>query len=240
MTMSENAGAYVSSKRPPAGPVQVRHDQSVRVLLLGDSIRMGYSAGPGYEPFVRAALAGRAEVVGPETNCEDSGNVLANLDRSLGDAPWRVIHFNCGLHDLKRDLGAGVCKTPLDRYRDNLRAICARLRRTEAELVWATTTPVIYERHLTKGFDRREEDVLAYNRLALEVIREHGIQVNDLHAVALNAGVENVLCPDGVHFIEAGTRLLAEAVTGTIRTRIENGMNRSGSHRNPQTTKETP
>lgn len=226
---------YVSSKLPHIGPVQVRHDQPVRVLLLGDSIRMGYSPGPGYEPFVRAALAGRAEVVGPETNCEDSGSIRSNLDRWLGDAPWRVIHFNCGLHDLKRDRSAGVCKTPLDRYRDNLRAICARLRRTEAELVWATTTPVIYERHLTKGFDRREEDVLAYNQVAQEVIREHGIQVNDLHAVALNAGVEGVLCQDGVHFIEAGTRLLAEAVTGTIRTRIENGMNRSGSHRNPQT-----
>lgn len=165
-------------------------------------------------------MAGRAEVVGPESNCEDSGSILSNLDRWLGDDPWRVIHFNCGLHDLKRDRNAGVCKTPLDRYRDNLRAISVRLRRTEAELVWATTTPVIYERHLTKGFDRREEDVLAYNQVALEVIREHGIQVNDLHAVALNAGVEGVLCQDGVHFIEAGTRLLAEAVTGKILQRL--------------------
>ena len=187
----------------------------MNTLLLGNSIRMGY------QPFVREALADPADVVGPEANCEDSGTFPANLDRWLGAGTWRVIHFNCGLHDIKSDRGTGVCKTPLDRYRDNLQAVCARLRRTGAELIWATTTPVIYERHLTKDFDRREEDVLAYNQAALEVVREHGIRVNDLHAVATDAGVEDLLSHDGVHFTEAGSRLLVKAVAATIRTCIE-------------------
>jgi hypothetical protein len=193
-------------------PAVKRRDQSIPILLLGDSIRMGYL------PFVRDALADLADVVGPQDNCEDSGNVLANLDRWLGVRAWRVIHFNCGLHDVKSDRGNNVCKTPLIRYRDNLRGVCARLRMTGANLIWASTTPVIYERHLTKGFDRREEDVLAYNQAALEVMREHGIQVNDLHAVALDAGAERILSQDGVHFTEAGSRLLAKAVAGMIRT----------------------
>lgn len=188
-----------------------RREQPMQALLLGDSIRMGYLL------FVRDALADLMDVVGPEDNCEDSGNVLANLDRWLGAGAWRIIHFNCGLHDIKIDRGTGICKTPLDRYRGNLRGICASLRKTGAELIWATTTPVIYERHVMKGFDRREEDVLAYNQVALEVIGEHGIQVNNLHAVALDAGVERILSHDGVHFTEAGSRLLAGAVAGAIR-----------------------
>jgi hypothetical protein len=72
---------------------QMEHPR--RALLLGDSIRMGYL------PFVRDALADLAEVVGPEDNCEDSGNVLANLERWLGAGAWGGIHFNCGLHDGK-------------------------------------------------------------------------------------------------------------------------------------------
>jgi len=199
-------------KTSRAKSVSNRDGQPIRVLLLGDSIRMDYV------PFVQDALADLADVIGPEDNCEDSGNVLANLDRWLGAGAWQVIHFNCGLHDIKIDRWTGICKTPLDRYRDNLRGICVRLRKTGAELIWATTTPVIYERHLTKTFDRREEDVLTYNQVALEVICEHGIQVNDLHTVALDAVVEHILSHDGVHFTEAGSRLLAGAVAGEIRT----------------------
>jgi len=193
----------------------------MRALLLGDSIRIGYL------PFVRDALADLVDVVGPEDNCEDSANVLANLDRWLGAGAWRVIHFNCGLHDIKIDRWTGICKTPFDRYRDNLCGVCARLRKTGVELIWATTTPVIYERHVMKGFDRREQDVLAYNQVALEVIREHGIQVNDLHDVAQDAGVERILSHDGVHFTEAGSRLLAGAVAGAIRTQVTRKLGRA-------------
>lgn len=41
----------------PSGPSAIPE-----IVLIGDSIRMGY------EPVVRAALAGRATVWGPETN----------------------------------------------------------------------------------------------------------------------------------------------------------------------------
>ncbi len=92
-----------------------QREQPVRALLLGDSIRMGYL------PYVRDASADLADVIGLEDNCEDSGNVLANLDRWLGARAWRVIHFNCCLHDIKIDRWTGICKTPLDHYRDNLR-----------------------------------------------------------------------------------------------------------------------
>ena len=44
-----------------------------------------------------------------------------------------------------------------------------------------------------------------------------GIQVNDLYAVVMNAGAGKVLRDDGVHFTEAGSKLLGEAVANAIR-----------------------
>jgi lysophospholipase L1-like esterase len=180
----------------------------MNVLLLGDSIRMGY------QPFVQELLQGAATVTGPEGNCEDSGTYMCHLDAWL--VPADVIHFNCGLHDIKIDRQAGVCKTSLAQYRENLRIICERLRKTGARLIWATTTPVIYERHVRKGFDRREEDVLAYNQAALDVIRGFDIAVNDLHQTVVTKGTEMLLGDDGVHFGDWGSRLLAQAVVRAV------------------------
>ena len=69
--------------------------QLPRILLIGDSISMGYT------PLVREAFAGKANVHHPPENCEDTGRGLAHLDDWLGEKKWDVIHFNFGLHDLK-------------------------------------------------------------------------------------------------------------------------------------------
>ena len=62
---------------------------------------------------------------------------------NCGEHPLRALLLGDSiLHDIKGDCGTGVRNTPPRRYRDNLRAICARLRRTGATLIWASTTPV--------------------------------------------------------------------------------------------------
>src|SRR5579862_6853691 len=66
-----------------------------RVLLIGDSISIGYTLP------VRALLKGRANVVRPPLNCGMTDRGLKHLDEWLGSNHWDVIHFNFGLHDLK-------------------------------------------------------------------------------------------------------------------------------------------
>ena len=66
-----------------------------RVLLIGDSISIGYTVP------AREALRGKANVHRPLTNCGPTTRGLENLSQWLGDADWDVIHFNWGLHDLK-------------------------------------------------------------------------------------------------------------------------------------------
>ncbi|MCH2583659.1 MAG: SGNH/GDSL hydrolase family protein, partial [Planctomycetes bacterium] len=66
-----------------------------RVLLIGDSISIGYTVG------VRELLSGKANVHRPLTNCGPTTKGVKELDKWLGDKSWDVIHFNFGLHDLK-------------------------------------------------------------------------------------------------------------------------------------------
>ncbi len=183
-----------------------------RVLLMGDSISMGYTLP------VRAHLQGRANVHHPAENCGDTGRGLRRLEAWLGAGPWDVIYFNFGLHDLKY-LDAqgkyvppeqGTQVTRLPQYEANLRELIARLRRTGAKLIYATTTPVPGG---TLG--RVEHDERAYNEVARRVMRETDVPVDDLHALAAARQTE-IQLPNNVHFTDAGYAALAETVAATL------------------------
>jgi lysophospholipase L1-like esterase len=93
---------------------------------------------------------------------------------------------------------------------------------TDAELIWASTTPVNEEwHHRRKAFDRFQADVLAYNRQAAQVAAAVGVAVNDLYAVVTNAGRDGHLAKDGVHFTPSGYALLGRAVAGAIRSVLQ-------------------
>lgn len=185
-----------------------------RVVLVGDSIRMGY------QEAVRRELAGLADIWAPAENGGNSENVLAHLDEWVISRQPDILHLNCGLHDLKKEFGAQQAAVPLERYRANLEAIFRRLTEEtpRTRLIWATTTPVNEAwHHANKPFDRFEADVLAYNRVALEVCQQFAVPVNDLYCVIMEAGRDALLTLDGVHFGEAGKDLLGKAVAGAIR-----------------------
>ena len=118
-----------------------------RVLLIGDSISMGYT-----KP-VTELLKGRAVVTRNRGNAAHTANGLARMDEWLAAAGgnWDVIHFNFGLHDLKRvhpvtrknsNDPNHPQQSPPATYEQQLRAIVLSLRATGAELVFASTTPV--------------------------------------------------------------------------------------------------
>jgi len=65
-----------------------------RVLLIGDSVSVGYTLA------VRKELEGKANVHRPPSNCGSTKIGMRDLDKWLGVGKWDVIHFNWGLHDL--------------------------------------------------------------------------------------------------------------------------------------------
>jgi lysophospholipase L1-like esterase len=181
------------------------------VLIIGDSISIGYT------PHVAELLAGKAAVTHNPGNGGDSDNVLANLDAWLADRRWGVIHFNCGLHDIKRARGSGGLQVPLERYRSNLERIVQRLKATGAALAWATSTPVIEARHnAVKDLDRLNADVDACNAAAAEIMLAAGVRIDDLYSAVVAAGPATMLCDDGVHMTAGGYIVLARAVAGAI------------------------
>lgn len=186
------------------------------VVLIGDSIRMGYQQG------VVEALGHEAEVWCPEPNGGDSRNVLAHLDEWVLQRAPDVVHVNCGLHDIKKDFATGTPQVPLEEYAGNVEQILSRLSECKGmRVVWALTTPVNEKWHrANKEFDRFEVDVQAYNERARTACRNRSIEVNDLYALVESIGRDDILREDGVHFSDGGSRLLAGAVASCIRRHL--------------------
>lgn len=183
------------------------------IVLIGDSIRMGYA------PFVADILKDKANVVAAKQNGGDTTRVLTNLDKwAIAHKPT-VVHFNCGLHDLKFSRQTKKPQVPIEDYEKNLRTIVDRLQKeTKARLIFATTTPIQDKLHAKrKGeFDRREADVKRYNEVALKVMKEKGVEIDDLHAVVAKAGIEKVQRTDGTHYTADGSKALAKAVVKSV------------------------
>jgi len=178
-----------------------------RVLLIGDSVSIGYTL------RVRAALRGRANVHRVPTNAGPSSKGVAEIDRWLGDGKWDVIHFNFGLHDV-RLLKPDEINVPRDRYEANLRAIVTRLQRTGATLIWATTTPAPPKPRAGQ-YPRNPDDIAAYNAIAARTMAEHGVRINDLHAAVLPR-IRELQPEDDVHFNSQGSDVLGAQVAAAI------------------------
>jgi len=183
-----------------------------RVVLIGDSIRLDYTA-----PVVKR-LEKVAQVTSPEPNGGDSANVLAHLDEWALQARPVLVHLNCGLHDLKRDKKTGQYQVPLEQYKTNLREIVTRVRASGAALVFANTTPIDDAKHAKRGagFDRLDVDVRRYNAAAEQVMREAKVPVHDLHWLVERHGTQKLHRPDGTHYTPAGSEILGEAVADSI------------------------
>ena len=176
-----------------------------RVLLIGDSISIGYTVP------VRKLLAGKANVHRISGNAGPSSNGVFLIDTWLGKAKWDVIHFNFGLHDLKR-LEDGKHQVPIESYERYLRLIVQRLKQTGARLIWATTTPVPDAK---VSPPRVSGDVSVFNAAAARVMKEHEVTIDDLYGFALPR-LGEIQQPANVHFTPAGSEALAKQVVSVI------------------------
>ncbi len=194
--------------KPPSPFAPVKDDPALpRVLLIGDSISIGYTLP------TRASLAGKANVHRPPTNCGGTPNTVRHLDKWLGPGPWDVIHFNSGIHDLKRPEGKRAV-TP-QQYEKNLRIVVKRLKKTGAELIWCSTTQ---SPEAVCGAPAK--DFVTYNALARKVMEENAIPVNDLYAFSLPR-LDEIQIPVNSHFTPEGSKVLATQVASAILKALE-------------------
>ena len=180
------------------------------ILLIGDSIRMGYCAAASN------ALAGRAEVKWPSGNCQSSQAILIRLAtwRGLVSSP-KVVQFNCGHWDTAHWDGDEAALTTVEEYARNVRMIIHRIRRywPEAKIVFATTTPMNPNGVLGKN-PRTTESIISYNAAGVKVAKSEGVEVNDLFAATESWPATDYA--DYCHFTKPAAKRLGEIVASRL------------------------
>ncbi|MBI2441823.1 MAG: SGNH/GDSL hydrolase family protein [Lentisphaerae bacterium] len=176
-----------------------------KVMLIGDSIRMSYQAA------VRKRLADVAEVWGPDDNCRFVKYTLWNVAAWLNQCGQPdVIHWNNGIWDVYRQNQEMGIFTSLEEYAADLKRVLRELRRTGAQVIWATTTPVKPE-----CLTCRNEDIAKYNAEAVRIMTAEQVATNDLNCL-LMADLNGFISQDNVHLSEAGVEACGEAVARMI------------------------
>jgi acyl-CoA thioesterase-1 len=218
LASAQDANKKAAKPKRKVNPVfaPVKDDPNLpRVLLIGDSISIGYTLP------VRKLLAGKANVHRPPTNCGPTTRGLEQIDSWLGDGKWDVIHFNFGLHDLKylgpqgqnlADPKAPNSKqqVPPDEYEKNLRQLVKRMQKTGATLIWRSTTPV------PQGAKGRVVGHSAkYNEIAKRVMADADVTIDDMYAYS-KPRLKKIQRPANVHFTPAGSSELAAGAVKAI------------------------
>jgi hypothetical protein len=144
------------------------------LTVVGDSISKGYCR--HILPKVR------------RVGSKNSNQLIKCLSKISG-----VIAINCGLHDIKK-VNGNLAVDELQ-YAKNIQLL------SNLDIAWITTTPVDDEMHAKRGaaFDRYNEDVIRYNKIATDIMTKAGVKVIDLYEFTISILGEDGY-RDGVHF----------------------------------------
>jgi len=195
---------YCTAKIPALCPVADKPGLP-RVLLIGDSISIGYTL------RVRQLLADVANVHRIPRNGGTTEIGLENLEQWLEGGKWDVIHVNFGIHDA-RLMPMGIPTTDINTYSNNIRTILERLKATGARVIWATSTPIPPD---VVPPDHRWADITVYNKVANQIAQQEGVSIDDLYSVVKPQEAE-LQRPQNVHFNGNGWDVLARAVANSI------------------------
>ena len=184
-----------------------------KILLIGDSIRKGYDL------FVKEQMCEVAEVLFPPDNCQTTATILRYFHiwcEGLSTFDFDAVHWNAGAWDTLRIYGDD-CLIPPEVYKENLVRIVKRIRRVcpKAVQIFATTTPVLESGYIPEYEMRYNRDILRYNEIAVQVMAQQGVLVNDLYA--LMRDTPDAYHSDQTHYYTAeATKLLGDAVSGAL------------------------
>jgi len=175
-------------------------DSLPRVLLIGNSITEGYA------PGVTKILEGRAYVC-RITSAQFLSDPFyhATIVNVLRHFKFDVIHFNNGMHGWRHSE---------EEYRKAFMPFVKLIKKhaPKARLVWANTTPLKDTTAVKFGVPSNQR-VVERNRIAVSLIKNKSIVVNDLYT--LMAGHPEYHS-DNIHFNEQAKALQAAQVAGII------------------------
>ena len=187
-----------------------------KVLLLGDSIRMGY------DEIVQDLLKDECEVYFSKDNGRFTVYTLEQaIQMYKAHEHFDIVHWNNGYWDMDIESPTGEPLIPLEDYMRFLRRIIRTLRSYGAQIIFATTTPIFDNGSATDaqtGVNLRFQDewVQRYNAAARIVMEEENVPINDLYRFCLQ-GEGYYKCADRLHLTPEGYQKCAEQVCEHIR-----------------------
>ena len=187
-----------------------------RVLLLGDSIRMGY------DKYVWKMLEEECEVCYSADNGRFTTYTLEQAIQMFNnEGPYDIVHWNNGYWDMDVESPLNEPLIPVEDYMRFLRRIARTLKSYGAQVIFATTTPIFddgaaEDMHTGANLRFKNEWVLRYNAAAKLVMEEEGVPVNDLYTLCLQ-GEKYYKCDDRLHLTEEGYQVCARQICKIIR-----------------------
>jgi|GEM_PF-816596 len=175
-----------------------------RVLLIGDSILIGYKAD------AIKALAGKANVdawLNPYYQSEKLNGYLAEI---LEYGPYDVVHVNIGLHGWKEGRIKPGTFEPLTK--EYIQII--RNKMPKAKIIWANTTPFTIKSKPTELDPVANANILEQNRMAAKAMTEMGVPVNDFYGLLINK--LELGRGDTVHWTAPASQILANQAAASI------------------------
>jgi hypothetical protein len=102
--------------------------------------------------------------------------------------------------------------TPLDTYAYYIDRTCIRIKKLFpcARVIFATSTSVLEDK-MDKDFKRYNKEIEKYNEVAVDIVKKHGFEVNDLYALSVSLGEQ--AHSDPVHYY---TPMGTEAFTNQV------------------------
>lgn len=165
-----------------------------RVMIIGDSISCGYRR------IVTEVAGGAiyADGIGTSKALDNPwySQLINYVFSQEPDSPV-MIQFNNGLHGWHLTLAE---------YKRHYIEMAEILLQKEKPLILALTTPLRSTEDLSR-FDPRNEEVLVRNQAVCEMAAEKNLIVNNLYALTVDK--PELWSADGVHFTEAGYRVIA-------------------------------
>ncbi len=196
--------------------------QKPKVLIIGDSISIGYT------PFVKESLSSKFAVFHNPGNAQHTGTGIDSIRKWVENNHWDIIQFNWGLWDLyyrnpgnknplNRDKINGKITFSINEYKVNLDSIITVLKTiTDAKLVFVTTT---YVPENEAG--RFQNDVIRYNDAAKEIMKKHSIAINDIYAKSIDIHKQYGLGSDNVHYMKEGYKEISKLIVSYIETEVK-------------------
>lgn len=191
-----------------------------KVLLLGDSIRMGY------QHYVKELLCDEYEVIFADDNGRFAAYTLWQVNQMFKQhEDIALVHWNNGYWDMNIEPPMTEPIHPVDEYVGFLRRIAAFIRARGAKIIFATTTPILSKEAAHRMPDVQRDThydnawVTTYNDAATALMRELDIPVNDLYTLCTEDPF-CYKCGDLLHLSEQGSRRCATQVAERIRSEL--------------------